>query len=170
MSTMTWTGKTSGGKPGKIKFESYKNTLQLIYDLSIAADNKFNQELVLKELKYGILKYAHVKSKPTSTTTSQSPSPVPTVLSTGSEHSTNSLIDIESALTVHETAAHQLSQFQKNPQNPHPQHPYQSHTHQQYQEPKHSFTGHHQQYPSNDPHYWSQNPYVPYNNYTYTTL
>lgn len=136
MSTMTWTGKTSGGKPGKIKFESYKNTLQLIYDLSIAADKSFDQQLVLKELKYGILKYAHSKSKTTSTTASESPSPAPTVLSTASEHSTNSIIDVGSAPNVHNPASQQLSQFQDKPpplqpQYIHSQHPYQPAQHHQ---------------------------------------
>ena len=173
MSTITWTGKTSGGKIGKIKFESYKHTTQLISDLCIAADKSFNEQLVLKQLKYSILKYAHTRSTSTSTSTAStsvtpSSSPAPTELSTGSENSTNTTIDVEPAeqkslgqqkINQEQIAAsHQLLQLQQQPhqfQQP-PQHHQYHLPHQNY-----SYT-----YPHYDSNNWQQHNY----DYTYTSL
>lgn len=73
LSNITWTGKSGKKNVEKIKFEIYTNVIQLICDVCIAADRKLDEQSVIHELKYAVLKYAHMRA-PSSTVTSASAS------------------------------------------------------------------------------------------------
>lgn len=70
MANISWTGKSGKKNVDKIKFEVYANITQLICDVCIAADKKMDENAVIHELKYAVIKYAHTRgSVATSTVT-----------------------------------------------------------------------------------------------------
>lgn len=79
MSAISWTGKSNGGKK-KIKFQGYANLIQLISNVCISADSSLTEQIVLRDLKYKVIKYAYTRPQtstpsPTPTTSSVSPDP-----------------------------------------------------------------------------------------------
>lgn len=74
MAQISWTGKSSGGKPAKIKFQAYTAVIQLISDVCIIADRNLNEQTILNDLKYKVIKYAYANTQTTSTTTTMTSS------------------------------------------------------------------------------------------------
>lgn len=77
MSAISWTGKSAGKGP-KIKFQKYTNIIQLISHVCISADRNLNEQMVVQDLKYKVIKYAYSRSQVSSTSSARSistPSP-----------------------------------------------------------------------------------------------
>lgn len=178
MAQTSWTGKSSGGKQAKIKFQAYTQIIQLISDVCIIADRTLDEQMVLNDLKYKIIKYAYTNSQMASSSSSLSRSSasspsieILTEVSSLDDAQHNQLptnpsqshSKQQSNVQTQPVPQHPLPQ-QLVPQHPLPQQPVPQHPSQHpYQSQQHSNGL--PMYPSN--YYYDQSYY---NQYTYTTL
>lgn len=72
MAAISWTGKSTGGKGQKIRFERYANIIGVISSVCITADRNLTEQMVVHDLKYKVIKYAYARSQTPSTSTASS--------------------------------------------------------------------------------------------------
>lgn len=159
MSAISWTGKSTAGKGSKISFQIYKNIIQMISNVCIAADRKLNEQMVIQDLKYRVIKYAYARPKTpsassdtvesTTTTVTTSCDPIIEVATIRSEDSSSDEARCEQIQPQQNTFGNIADQQQMYQQQAYQQQPayqppptyHQQHTYYQQRTP-------HQQHPS----------------------